>query len=135
MAELQHSGLLAYTQPVSPQPGYSVARAWPARARRRTMRRIVTCPTGFMRGEPSRKMATVPMMVRACGWERGREVRRWAAALLALVAVSCAPRRAAMPPPEMSGFLDDYSLLREGGTNELRLVYRNPKADWHAYDK
>ena len=80
-------------------------------------------------------MATVPMMARGCGWERGREVRRWAAALLALLAVSCAPRRPAMPPPEMSGFLDDYSLLREGGTNELRLVYRNPKADWHAYDK
>jgi hypothetical protein len=34
----------------------------------------------------------------------------------------------------MSGFLEDYTLLREGGANELRLVYRNPKADWHAYN-
>jgi hypothetical protein len=60
-------------------------------------------------------------------------VRRWAAALLVLLAAGCAHRRPA-PPAEMSGFLDDYSLLREGGTNELRLVYRNPKADWHAYN-
>ena len=36
---------------------------------------------------------------------------------------------------EMSGFLDDYALLREGGPKELWLVYRSPKADWPAYDK
>jgi len=33
----------------------------------------------------------------------------------------------------MSGFLDDYSLLREGGPNEVALVYRNPEANWPAY--
>ena len=61
-------------------------------------------------------------------------MRGWAVTLLVLLAAGCAHRRAALPPAEVSGFLDDYSLLREGGTNELRLVYRNPKADWHAYD-
>ena len=35
----------------------------------------------------------------------------------------------------MSGFLDDYALLREGGPGEVGLVYRNPAADWTAYDK
>lgn len=35
----------------------------------------------------------------------------------------------------MSGFLDDYSLLRPGGPDELRLIYRNPRADWTRYDK
>jgi len=53
--------------------------------------------------------------------------------LLLLAAVACArPRPVA--PPDTSGFLDDYSLLREGGANELHLIYRNPKADWHAYN-
>jgi hypothetical protein len=33
----------------------------------------------------------------------------------------------------MSGFLDDYALLEPGGSDEVRLVYRNPKADWHRY--
>lgn len=33
----------------------------------------------------------------------------------------------------MSGFLDDYTLLRPGGPDEVRLVYRNPAADWHRY--
>jgi Protein of unknown function (DUF3313) len=55
-------------------------------------------------------------------------------AVLALLASACAaPRRA--PLPEMSGFLDDYSLLREGGPGEIGLVYRNPAATWTAYDK
>jgi hypothetical protein len=58
-----------------------------------------------------------------------------AVALLALVlAAGCAARRAA-PPAEMSGFLDDYTLLREGGPDELHLVYRNPDARWSTYDK
>src|SRR5262249_23012581 len=34
---------------------------------------------------------------------------------------------------DMSGFLDDYSLLREGGPDEVALVYRNPEANWRAY--
>jgi hypothetical protein len=53
--------------------------------------------------------------------------------LLLLVAAGCARPRP-LPPPDTSGFLDDYSLLHEGGANELHLVYRNPKADWHAYN-
>ncbi len=34
-----------------------------------------------------------------------------------------------------SGFLGDYSMLREGGEGEAALVYFNPKADFAAYDK
>jgi len=56
------------------------------------------------------------------------------AAILVLVAGACAPKRVRQPP-DVSGFLDDYSLLREGGPGQVRLVYRNPKADWAAYDK
>lgn len=37
---------------------------------------------------------------------------------------------------ETSGFLgEDYTLLREGEENEALLTYRNPTADWRAYDK
>ena len=54
--------------------------------------------------------------------------------LLALVAGGCAYRHAA-PPAEMSGFLDDYALLREGGPNDSALVYRAPDVNWSAYDK
>jgi len=53
--------------------------------------------------------------------------------LLLLVAAGCARPRP-LPPPDTSGFLDDYSLLHEGGANELHLVYRNRTADWHAYN-
>jgi hypothetical protein len=35
--------------------------------------------------------------------------------------------------PAPSGFLDDYTLLREGGADELRWVYRNPDVDWPRY--
>ena len=57
-------------------------------------------------------------------------------AVLALMVAAggCARRHGPVIPPEMSGFLDDYSRLRQGGVGEVRLVYRNPKADWHAYD-
>src|SRR5262245_654005 len=54
-------------------------------------------------------------------------------ALLVLLG-ACAHRRAA-PPPETSGFLDDYALLRPGGPNDLYLVYHNPTTDWRSYDK
>jgi len=55
--------------------------------------------------------------------------------LLLLAAFACAARRppAASMPADMSGFLDDYKLLRAGGPNEVRLVYRNPAADWSRY--
>ena len=45
---------------------------------------------------------------------------------------SCTHRRPG-PSAETSGFLDDYTLLRDGGPDDLWRVYRNPKADWHAY--
>jgi hypothetical protein len=55
-----------------------------------------------------------------------------AAALLVLLLASCTHRRPG-PSTEGSGFLDDYALLQEGGPDDLCRVYRNPKADWHAY--
>ena len=58
---------------------------------------------------------------------------RAAVVLLAFVAAGCCHRHAKAPSTEMSGFLDDYSLLRDGGPNDVWRVYRNPKADWHAY--
>ena len=58
------------------------------------------------------------------------------ALLLLLVAIAgCVAPRTIRPSDDTSGFLDDYSLLREGGPGELTLVYRNPDANWRAYDK
>jgi hypothetical protein len=54
------------------------------------------------------------------------------ALLLALGALACGAHRRPTPT-DMSGFLDDYTLLRPGGPNEVRLVYRSPAADWHRY--
>jgi hypothetical protein len=51
---------------------------------------------------------------------------------LALGALACGTRRP-VTPADMSGFLDDYGLLRPGGPNEVRLVYRNDAADWKRY--
>ena len=56
-----------------------------------------------------------------------------AALLVTACTVHLAPR--ARDAGEMSGFLDDYSLLRPGGPGDLPLVYRNPKAQWTAYRK
>jgi hypothetical protein len=57
------------------------------------------------------------------------------ALVVALGALACATRRPhPVTPADMSGFLDDYALLRPGGPDEVRLVYRNAKADWHRYD-
>ncbi len=36
---------------------------------------------------------------------------------------------------EKSGFLGDYSMLREGGKGEALLVYENTEANWSGYDK
>ncbi|MEE8207620.1 MAG: DUF3313 domain-containing protein [Nitrosomonadaceae bacterium] len=36
---------------------------------------------------------------------------------------------------ETSGFLGDYSMLREGKKGEAQLIYINPDADFAAYDK
>ena len=72
------------------------------------------------------------MLYRMAGRMAGaRAARVWL--LLLLLAAACA-RPKPLPPPDTSGFLDDYSLLHEGGAGELHLVYRNPKADWHAYN-
>jgi uncharacterized protein DUF3313 len=55
-------------------------------------------------------------------------------AVLLLVVAACASRRSG-PSRDFSGFLDDYSLLRPGGPDEVALVYRNPDARWSSYRK
>jgi hypothetical protein len=54
--------------------------------------------------------------------------------LLPALVMSCTPRRSPLRT-DVSGFLDDYSLLRPGAPGEVALVYRNPQADWKSYDK
>ena len=53
--------------------------------------------------------------------------------ILALLG-SCAASKQALKV-EPSGFLDDYTILRQGKEGEALLVYKNPEADWTAYDK
>ena len=53
--------------------------------------------------------------------------------LAALIVTGCAQQSPAPPAAERSGFLDDYTLLRAGGANDVRLVYRDPQANWPAY--
>lgn len=36
---------------------------------------------------------------------------------------------------EQSGFLGDYSILKEGEKDEALLIYKNPQADWKKYKK
>jgi len=64
------------------------------------------------------------------------------ALFVVLGASACAARRPATPssnaqlpstPVDASGFLDDYGLLRPGSPGDIRLVYRNPAADWRRY--
>jgi hypothetical protein len=62
--------------------------------------------------------------------------------LLALVVTGCAATQEAKSV-EKSGFLGDYSLLKEGqrstfsqgAENQALLVYQNPAADWRKYRK
>ena len=61
-------------------------------------------------------------------------MRRALLAVTILLVAACATRRTP-PPADVSGFLDDYSLLRPGGAGEVALVYRNPDAQWRSYDK
>src|SRR5262245_51382512 len=61
-------------------------------------------------------------------------MRRSLLTVTILFAAACNPHRA-QPPVDTSGFLDDYSLLRQGGPGEVALVYRNPEAHWTSYDK
>jgi hypothetical protein len=51
-----------------------------------------------------------------------------------LLCAACAVREPRQRT-DVSGFLDDYSLLRPGGPGEVALVYRDPTADWPSYDK
>ena len=51
-----------------------------------------------------------------------------------LCLVSCAPTHQTLSA-EPSGFLGDYSQLREGKEGEALLVYVNPEADFKKYDK
>jgi hypothetical protein len=55
--------------------------------------------------------------------------------LMVLALAGCAPRAPAPRPLRMSGFLDDYTVLREGGPGDVRHVYRNPDAHWASYSK
>ena len=36
---------------------------------------------------------------------------------------------------DQSGFLGDYSILKEGESDEALLIYKNPQANWKKYDK
>jgi len=62
---------------------------------------------------------------------------RWRGGLwliCALALAACAARGQGPDTADLSGFLDDYSRLRPGGPDEASLVYRDPDADWDAYD-
>ena len=58
-----------------------------------------------------------------------------ATALTVIALAGCAQRAPAPRPLRTSGFLDDYTVLREGGPGEVRHVYRNPDANWARYSK
>jgi hypothetical protein len=52
---------------------------------------------------------------------------------LVLVLAGCAST--GMDGVERTGFLGDYSMLKDGGSNRAALVYRNPAANFKSYDK
>src|SRR5262249_47047773 len=62
-------------------------------------------------------------------------MRRTCRFTIALLLVAACGTRRTGPPADVSGFLDDYSLLRKGGPDEVALLYRNPYAHWTSYDK
>jgi hypothetical protein len=53
----------------------------------------------------------------------------------ASLTLSCASPASQARSAEPSGFLGDYSKLKEGGKDEALLVYRNPSASFASYDK
>ncbi len=53
--------------------------------------------------------------------------------VLAIALTSCATTRQTDDAVEPSGFLGDYSALREGGEDEAQLVYVNPETDFSRY--
>ena len=54
--------------------------------------------------------------------------------VLSLFLVSCAGTQQTRSV-EQSGFLGDYSMLREGEDDEALRIYKNPKTDWKSYTK
>src|SRR5947208_11238168 len=52
-----------------------------------------------------------------------------------IVALSGCPTTRQTRTVEKSGFLGDYSQLREGGQGEAQLVYIKPGVRWASYDK
>jgi hypothetical protein len=59
----------------------------------------------------------------------------WPALFALALSSACAIPGRSPDPGSMSGFLDDYSRLREGRAEQPSLVYRNPQADWASYDR
>ncbi len=59
--------------------------------------------------------------------------RRSLLVVAVLVLAACTGRPKVQPRSDVSGFLDDYAVLHEGGPGEVALVYRNPDADWTRY--
>jgi len=51
-----------------------------------------------------------------------------------LLLCACGGRRQPQAD-DVSGFLDDYRMLRPGGAGDVALVYRDPDADWPSYGK
>ena len=58
----------------------------------------------------------------------------FAVASLVLAVAACALTRNPRERAEPSGFLGDYSQLREGTGKEANFVYTNPDVDWSRYD-
>ena len=56
---------------------------------------------------------------------------------LLLLVCACATKQSeqARRGVKESGFLGDYSMLRQGGEGEPRLIYQNPEADWPSYNQ
>ncbi len=54
--------------------------------------------------------------------------------LILILLTACAATRQARDV-EKTGFLDDYSILREGKEDEALLVYRKPGVNWISYSK
>lgn len=54
---------------------------------------------------------------------------------LLLLICTCAKSEQARRGVKESGFLGDYSMLRQGGEGEPLLIYQNPEADWPTYNQ
>ncbi|MEW6444380.1 MAG: DUF3313 domain-containing protein [bacterium] len=66
---------------------------------------------------------------------RGQFGVSWAGFLVLAIALSsCATTRQPRQAPEQSGFLGDYSMLKEGEGDQAALVYIDPAVDFAKYD-